>query len=129
MQEFDPEADQGDCGITLWQFKVNFWRLLDPAARKLPRARIPPILIVCDPGPDPDDVKVVITAAKCHMTHELDVRGIVCNGGHQAAERARLARCVLRLVDRTVQVLTRADRTWAPSTAPPARHADITPHC
>ena len=102
MQEFDPEADPGDCGVTLWQFKVNFWRLLEPAARKLPRVRIPPVLIVCDPGPDPDDVKVVITAAKCHMTHELDVRGIVCNGGHQAAERARLARCVLRLVDRTV---------------------------
>ena len=86
-------------GVSLWHFKVNFWRLLEPAERQRPHVRIPPVLVVCDPGPDPDDVKVVITAARCHLNRDLDIRGFVCNGGHQAVERATLARCVLAQVD------------------------------
>jgi hypothetical protein len=44
---------------------------------------------------DPDDVKVLMVAATEHEREHLQIKGIVCNGGHQAKERARLAKAIL----------------------------------
>ena len=33
------------------------------------------MLIVADPGPDPDDVKVIILAAKEHIDRQVDIKG------------------------------------------------------
>lgn len=89
-------GDEGTA-VTPWQLAVHFVRLIDPAERATARVARPPILIVADPGPDPDDVKVIILAQHFHREGEIDVRGIVCNGGNQARERAALARAVVRL--------------------------------
>jgi len=53
-------------------------------------------VIVCDPGPDPDDVKVVLIAAHLHKQGVIKVRGIVCNGGGtgEPIKRAALAAAV-----------------------------------
>jgi len=53
------------------------------------------LLVVTDPGPDPDDVKVVVAAACLHLLGEVELLGVVCNGGGQAVQRAKLARAVL----------------------------------
>lgn len=53
------------------------------------------VLIVTDPGPDPDDVKALLVLAIAHKRGQLRLRGVVANGGHAAAARAALARCVL----------------------------------
>merc|ERR1719460_764941 len=53
------------------------------------------IIIFADPGPDPDDTKVIMTAAMMHMRNELHVEALICNGGGQAAERTALAKTVL----------------------------------
>eukprot|EP00747_Dinoflagellata_sp_TGD_P181228 gnl/TRDRNA2_/TRDRNA2_34923_c0_seq1.p1 gnl/TRDRNA2_/TRDRNA2_34923_c0~~gnl/TRDRNA2_/TRDRNA2_34923_c0_seq1.p1 ORF type:complete len:456 (-),score=65.20 gnl/TRDRNA2_/TRDRNA2_34923_c0_seq1:5-1372(-) len=57
----------------------------------------PNVLIIADPGPDPDDVKVLLLAATLQLRGMLTVKGVVANGGHQARERATLAKTVLRL--------------------------------
>jgi hypothetical protein len=54
-----------------------------------------PVLIVSDPGPDPDDVKTLLVAATLHRRRRIRLLGVVCNGGGQPAARARLGRCVL----------------------------------
>ena len=88
-------AADSDGLVTPWMLIVNFGRLMYAAARDAPRVMRPPILIVADPGPDPDDVKVIILAAKEHIDRVVDIKGIICNGGHCARERTALARCVL----------------------------------
>jgi hypothetical protein len=57
------------------------------------------VLLVCDPGPDPDDVKVLLCAAALHRASSVlfELLGVVCNGGGDALGRARLAKAVLRL--------------------------------
>jgi len=57
---------------------------------------IPNLAIVCDPGPDPDDVKVLLIAAHLHAQGMIRVRGIVCNGGGKGEpmKRAALAAAV-----------------------------------
>ena len=57
----------------------------------------PQVVIVTDPGPDPDDVKALITAAVAHKRNEINLIAVVANGGHQQQERARLARTLLDL--------------------------------
>jgi inosine-uridine nucleoside N-ribohydrolase len=54
--------------------------------------------LVTDPGPDPDDVKVLLVLAVLHRRGLIDFVGAVCNGGGQPALRAQLARCVLDTV-------------------------------
>lgn len=53
------------------------------------------LLLVTDPGPDPDDVKAILTAVVLTKQGELRLRGLICNGGGQPIRRARLARCIL----------------------------------
>lgn len=57
-------------------------------------------LIACDPGPDPDDVKVLLAAAMLHADaghhNGFTCAGVVCNGGGCARSRAQLAKAVLR---------------------------------
>ena len=53
------------------------------------------LVIVTDPGPDPDDVKTILSSAIKHRAGQIRVHGIVCNGGHQAEQRARLAKALL----------------------------------
>lgn len=53
------------------------------------------LVIVTDPGPDPDDVKSITTSAIQHKAGKIRVHGVVCNGGHQALQRAKLARALL----------------------------------
>lgn len=54
------------------------------------------LVIVTDPGPDPDDVKTILSSAIKHRAGQIRVHGIVCNGGHQAEQRARLAKALLK---------------------------------
>ena len=53
------------------------------------------LVIVTDPGPDPDDVKSITTSAIQHKAGKIRVHGVVCNGGHQALQRAKLAQALL----------------------------------
>ena len=72
------------------------------ARLRRPRSRV---FIVCDPGPDPDDVKVLVIACMLHLRGEIDLVGVIANGGHNAQRRAQLARLVLdRLGAREVPV-------------------------
>lgn len=60
------------------------------------RARVPPeAIVITDPGPGPDHVKAVVIAAILHRRKQWRLLAIVCNGGHQALERARLVLCLL----------------------------------
>lgn len=54
------------------------------------------MLLIADPGPDPDDTKVVIAAAMLHKRRVLRVEALVCNGGQQQLERTALARTILQ---------------------------------
>ena len=53
-----------------------------------------PLLVICDVGPDPDDMKALLLAAVLHRLRECRLT-IVANGGQQPRERAKLALCVL----------------------------------
>lgn len=55
----------------------------------------PRVFIICDPGPDPDDAKVLLAAGMLHREASIVIEGVVANGGHQAMERARLAKALL----------------------------------
>lgn len=56
-------------------------------------------ILVCEAGgPDPDSVQTLLALAALHLRRHLVLRGVVCTGGGQAAERAALARCALDLV-------------------------------
>jgi hypothetical protein len=59
------------------------------------RAPRPNVILITDPGPDPDDVKALLVAAMQHARGHICLRAVVCNGGMQAVARARLARCLL----------------------------------
>lgn len=54
------------------------------------------LVIVTDPGPDPDDVKALTASAVRHREGKIKVRGVVCNGGQQALQRAKLAKALLK---------------------------------
>ena len=56
---------------------------------------MPQLVIITDPGPDPDDVKALLVAAIAHGQRRLRLRAVICNGGGDPLGRARLARCVL----------------------------------
>jgi len=60
-------------------------------------ARDPPrgLLIVADPGPDPDDVKALLASVVVHKQRQLRLCGVIANGGGRPIRRARLARCIL----------------------------------
>jgi len=54
------------------------------------------LLIITDPGPDPDDVKALLIAAVGHRQGGgVHIAGVVANGGGEPLRRARLARCIL----------------------------------
>ncbi|KAG8463308.1 hypothetical protein KFE25_004819 [Diacronema lutheri] len=53
------------------------------------------LIIVTDVGPDPDDAKALLITATLHCQRLVTLRAVIANGGHQATERARLARCLL----------------------------------
>ena len=57
------------------------------------------LIIVTDPGPDPDDVKALLTAAVKHRHGDIRLLGVVANGGCQARQRAQLARALLNLLE------------------------------
>lgn len=58
--------------------------------------RRPEIVLITDPGPDPDDAKTLLILATLHRRGVLGLRAVVCNGGGEPAARARLALCLLR---------------------------------
>ncbi len=62
------------------------------------------LCIVTDPGPDPDDVKALAIAAVKHMQGEIDLVGVISNGGGQALQRAKLAKSVLKHIGCDVPV-------------------------
>ena len=82
-------------GVTLWMLTTRFKRLLYLSHRAKSISAKPKLVIIADPGPDPDDVKVIMMAAAQHRAGEIDIAGILTNGGHQAKERGALARAVL----------------------------------
>lgn len=53
------------------------------------------MVVITDPGPDPDDAKVILLLGIAHLGRQISLRAVVCNGGAQARERAGLARCLL----------------------------------
>jgi hypothetical protein len=55
------------------------------------------LIIVTDVGPDPDDAKALLIAATLHKQRLVNLRAVIANGGHQARERAALARSLLDL--------------------------------
>ena len=59
------------------------------------QVRRPQVVVITDPGPDPDDVKVLLVLAALHRQHMLRLVAVVANGGGQPLARARLAKCVL----------------------------------
>lgn len=69
-----------------------------PARPSRKNTRPQPILLITDPGPDPDDVKSIISLAVFHIQQVITLKGVVCNGGNQAARRAQLARHVLDML-------------------------------
>lgn len=58
-------------------------------------ARAVPLIVVTDPGPDPDDVKAILVAGILHHERRIDLLAVVANGGGQPVMRARLARTIL----------------------------------
>ncbi|KAG8457385.1 hypothetical protein KFE25_005066 [Diacronema lutheri] len=53
-------------------------------------------VVICDAGPDPDDVKALLVLAMLDMQGELELAGVVANGGGaHVVDRAALARGVL----------------------------------
>lgn len=61
----------------------------------------PRILLITDPGPDPDDIKSLLTLWAMHNRGALHLIGVVCNGGGQPEARARLVRCILHRLGTT----------------------------
>mmetsp|Transcript_4299 Transcript_4299/g.12114 ORF Transcript_4299/g.12114 Transcript_4299/m.12114 type:complete len:367 (-) Transcript_4299:356-1456(-) len=57
----------------------------------------PAVVLVSDPGPDPDDAKGILLAAHFHMAKQVRLLGVICCGGGQSRERARLCRRILQL--------------------------------
>jgi hypothetical protein len=53
------------------------------------------VLLITDPGPDPDDIKALLVLWHLHTQGILDLVGVCCNGGGEPTARAALARCVL----------------------------------
>ena len=58
---------------------------------------LPTLIMVADPGPDPDDVKGILLAAHYHTKKRLRLVGVICCAGGQAKERTQLARRILEL--------------------------------
>lgn len=56
---------------------------------------IPRVILVTDPGPDPDDVKALLTLAIAHKHANVRLSAVVANGGGSPARRAQLARLIL----------------------------------
>lgn len=53
------------------------------------------VIIVADPGPDPDDCKVIVAAGMLHRQGVMKTQAVICNGGFQSRERTALAQCLL----------------------------------
>lgn len=53
------------------------------------------IVVITDPGPDPDDVKVLLVLGVLHKLGRISLLAVVANGGGQPRKRAALARCIL----------------------------------
>jgi len=62
------------------------------------------MLIVTDPGPDPDDIKVIVSAGMLHKSQVVNVEAFICNGGHQARERTALCNIVLEHIGMRNQI-------------------------
>ncbi|KAG8470407.1 hypothetical protein KFE25_008828 [Diacronema lutheri] len=56
------------------------------------------MVLITDPGPDPDDMKTMLIAGILHRQKEIKMHAIVANGGHQAERRAKLALCLMDLI-------------------------------
>ena len=82
--------------VCLWQYVRTILK-----RRQVPGQRT---FISCDPGPDPDDAKVVLMAAALHKKGVLQVEGIITNGGQQAKNRAKLALALLKSVHMQAQI-------------------------
>jgi len=76
--------------------KVSFDDFVDMVFQTGRKQEAPKVLIVADPGPDPDDVKVLLVASTLQRRGEISICGVVANGGHQAHQRAVLAKAILR---------------------------------
>lgn len=62
------------------------------------------VIIVADPGPDPDDCKVIVAAGMLHRQGVMKTEAIICNGGHQARERTALARAILAHISMAAEI-------------------------
>jgi len=59
---------------------------------------LPGVVLITDPGPDPDDVKALLITAVMHKQHVIQLKAVVTNGGGRPEQRARLAKSILDLV-------------------------------
>jgi len=59
---------------------------------------VPGVVLVADPGPDPDDIQAILCAGRFHLAGRLRLLGVICCGGGRASDRARLARHALDLL-------------------------------
>ncbi|KAJ1625988.1 Inosine/uridine-preferring nucleoside hydrolase domain-containing protein [Pavlovales sp. CCMP2436] len=53
------------------------------------------VVLITDPGPDPDDVKTILILAMLHKAGVVDCRCVIANGGGDPVARATLAQTVL----------------------------------
>ena len=95
------------------------------------------LIIVTDPGPDPDDVKALLTAAVKHRHGDIRLLGVVANGGCQARQRAQLARALLNLLEcedipvgvgRCAPKLRASPKKLPAAAAPACAHTPLTHH-
>lgn len=93
----------------------------------------PRLVLITDPGPDPDDCKVILVLAVAHLKGQIRLVAVVANGGAQATDRARLARCLLDHVE-AYDVPVGIGSAGIPTEAQPheyalPRYADVDPSC
>ena len=69
------------------------WRWFNAPATQLN------VVLLTDPGPDPDDVKVLVMAAMFHRAGKASIKAVIANGGGEAENRATLAKAVLNAVN------------------------------
>ena len=50
---------------------------------------VPKVVLVAHTGPDLDDVKVIMIAAAQHRAGEIEIAGILANGGRHNPETSR----------------------------------------
>jgi len=75
----------------------------------------PKVVVITDPGPDPNDVKALLVLAMAHAHAQIELAAVVANGGAHPARRAQLARLILdRVGESAVPVGVGSAGTFVP---------------